>query len=74
MLLKLSLNSRIPVILDIVVTPAGKILADIGPSIAMMLVHSDKYCFFIVSPFALLEIRVEMVDESLTALLSLTPR
>ena len=57
-LLKLSLNRRIPVILDIIVGSSRQVLGYVRPAIAVMLMHRNEDSFFIVRPFSLFELRI----------------
>lgn len=72
-LLKLSLNRRVPVILHIIVRSSRQVLGNVRPAIAVMLMHCNEDGFFIVRPFSLFELRVQMIDESFSALLPLSP-
>jgi hypothetical protein len=40
----------------------------------MMFVKRYEHCLFVISPFTFLKFRIQMVDESFPALLSLSPR
>lgn len=72
MRLKLSLNGRVPVILDIIVRAPGQRVRNVGPSVTILLVHGDQNSFFIVAPFSLLQRWIQVVDKALPALLSLS--
>ena len=40
----------------------------------MMFVKRYEHCFFVIRPFPFLKFRIQMVDKSFPALLSLSPR
>lgn len=61
-------------VLDVVIRSPGKLLGDVCPSVAMVLMQSNKYCLFIVSPFSFLQLRIKMIDESFPTLLALSTR
>ena len=61
-------------VLGIIVGAPGKLFGDIGPSVAMMLVHGNQNGFFIVRPFSLFQLRIQMIDKALATLLSLASR
>lgn len=74
MLLKLSLDSAVPVVFDVIIRSTGKLLGDDGPAVAMLLVACDKDSFFIIGPLALFQVWIEMIHKALSALLSLSTR
>jgi len=47
-LLELALDSRVPVILDVVVAPSWQLLGDVGPAVPVVLVHRNQYRFLVV--------------------------
>lgn len=73
-LLELALDSRVPVILDVVVAPSWQLLGDVGPAVPVVLVHRNQYRFLVVGPIPFLEFRVEVIDESFPTLLALPSR
>jgi hypothetical protein len=59
-------------VLDIIVRSTRKLFGDVCPSVSMVLVKCNQDSFFIVSPFALFQLWIKMVHESLSTLLSLS--
>lgn len=60
-------------ILHIIVGSSRQVFGDVRPAIAVMLMHRNEDGFFIVRPFSFFELWVQMIDESFSALLPLSP-
>ena len=56
-----------------VVGPARKILGDLGPAIAELLVRVDDGLVLLRRPFVLLDVRVQVIVPALAALLTNAP-
>ena len=69
MLLKFSLNSRVPVVFHIIVRPSWKLLRNVRPSITMVLMHGDQDGLFIIGPLRFLQAIIQMIYEAFATLL-----
>jgi hypothetical protein len=68
--LEFSLDGGVEVILDVIVCSSRKVLGDLSPLVAELLVSSDDDLIFLLSPLASLDVGIEMVVPSLSALLA----
>ena len=57
----------VPVVLDVVVGATGQVLSDLGPRVPVSLVHLDEDLLLLGRPFALLHLRVQVVQPPLPA-------
>ena len=60
-------------VLDGVVGPAGQVLGDLRPPVPQTLVGEEQQPLLLVAPLLLLDIRIQMVVPSLSALLPDSP-
>ena len=69
-LLHFPLQSRVEPVLDVIVCPPWQEFGDLRPFIAVLPVSRDDLQVLLVGPLILLDIRVQMIMPSLTALLA----
>mmetsp|Transcript_30730 Transcript_30730/g.98142 ORF Transcript_30730/g.98142 Transcript_30730/m.98142 type:complete len:265 (-) Transcript_30730:105-899(-) len=69
-LLDLPLHGRVPVVLDSVVSSPRKVLGNLSPTIAVLLVGGNKLPVLLLGPGVPPDVGVEVVVPSLTALLA----
>lgn len=72
-LLKFSLNRRVPVILNVIVGSTGEVFGNVGPPVSVVFVHGDEYGFFVIGPFTLFELGIQVIDKSFATLFALAP-
>lgn len=59
-------------VFDIVIGATRELLGNVCPPVTMVLVERNENCLFVVSPFSLLQLRVEVVDKAFSTLLALS--
>lgn len=71
--LELPLQCGVEPVLYVVVGPARKILGDLGPAIAELLVRVDDGLVLLRRPFVLLDVWIQVIVPALAALLTNAP-
>ena len=66
-LLKLALQSRVVVILDVIVCAPRQMLGNFGPPVAVNFVQLENFLILFGRPFDLLDVRIQMVVPSIKA-------
>lgn len=61
-------------VLHIIVRSSWKLFRDVCPSVSVVLMHGNQDGFFIVGPFALFKLWVQVIHETFSALFSLSSR
>ena len=64
------MDERVEAILDLILRPAGEVLADLRPFAADLAVEFEDLAVFLFAPVLLLDAGVQLVDEPLSDLLA----
>lgn len=67
-----SLEGRVPTVLDRIIGSSRELLRDLGPTIAQVCVCIHKHLVFFFRPFPLVDVRIQMIVPSFSALFAQT--